>query len=33
MATQKLSGNGEYADKRNVIVPSKLYIRDTVARI
>jgi len=31
MATQKLSGHGEYADIRNVIVPSKLQVRDTVA--
>ncbi|MCL2662256.1 MAG: LacI family transcriptional regulator [Oscillospiraceae bacterium] len=33
MATQKLSGHGEYADKRNIIVPSKLQIRDTVSLI
>jgi LacI family transcriptional regulator len=33
MATQKLIGYGEYADKRNVIVPSKLQVRDTVAVI
>jgi len=31
MATQKLIGHGEYADKRNVIVPSRLCIRDTVS--
>ena len=33
MATQKLSGVGEYADKRNVIIPSNLIIRDTVSSI
>jgi LacI family transcriptional regulator len=33
MATQKLCGHGEYADKRNVIVPSKLQVRDTVTTI
>ena len=33
MVTQKLSGTGEYADKRNIIIPSKLIIRDTVLSI
>jgi len=33
VATQKLSGVGEYADKRSVIIPSKLLLRDTVMRI
>ena len=30
MVTQKLSGAGEYADMRNIMVPSRLIIRDTV---
>jgi len=30
MATQKLSGTGEYANERNVTVPSRLIVRDTV---
>jgi len=30
MATQKLSGAGEYATERNVIIPSRLITRDTV---
>ena len=33
MATQKLSGTGEYSDKRNIIIPSKLVIRETVKNI
>jgi len=33
MATQKLSGEGEYADKRNLIIPSRLVVRDTVKSI
>jgi len=33
MATQKLTGTGEYADLRNVIIPSKLIKRDTVKKI
>jgi len=30
MATQKLAGAGEYANKRGVVIPSKLILRDTV---
>jgi len=30
MATQKLSGDGEYAETRNEVIPSKLLMRDTV---
>ena len=30
MATQKLSGTGEYAAERNIIIPSRLIVRDTV---
>ena len=33
MVTQKLSGVGEYSDQRNVIIPSNLIVRETVARI
>jgi LacI family transcriptional regulator len=33
MATQKLIGQGEFANERNVVIPSKLQIRDTVVRI
>jgi len=31
MVTQKLSGIGEYAEMRNIIIPSKLLKRDTVS--
>jgi len=30
MATQKLSGTGEYADTRSIIIPSKLLMRGTL---
>jgi len=30
MVTQKLNGEGEYADIRNVVIPSKLLVRETV---
>ena len=30
MATQKLSGDGEYAETRNEVIPSRLLMRDTV---
>jgi len=33
MATQKLSGTGEYANTRNIIIPSKLITRETVKNI
>ena len=33
MATQKLSGTGEYADTRNIIIPSKLIIKETVSLV
>jgi len=33
MATQKLSGTGEFADKRNITIPSRLLIRDTVNKL
>ena len=32
MVTQKLDGAGEYADKRNIIVPSRLKVRETVKK-
>ena len=32
MVTQKLKGVGEYADKRNIVVPSKLLLRETVSK-
>ena len=31
MAVEKLSGTGQYADVQNVIIPSKLILRDSVA--
>ena len=33
VATQKLSGVGEYAEVSNIVVPSKLILRDTVKKI
>lgn len=33
VATQKLSGEGEYADNRSIIIPGKILIRDTIAKI
>ena len=33
MVTQKLNGIGEYANVRNIIIPSKLITRDTVKKI
>jgi len=33
MAVQKLSGVGDYAEKQNIIIPSKLVVRDTVSNI
>jgi len=32
MVTQKLSGTGEYADMRNIVIPSKLLTRETVIK-
>jgi LacI family transcriptional regulator len=33
MAVEKLSGMGQYADVQNIVIPSKLILRDTVAPI
>jgi DNA-binding LacI/PurR family transcriptional regulator len=33
VATKKLSGDSEYTQKNNVIIPSELLLRDTVAKI
>jgi len=33
LATEKLLGIGEYANKRNIIIPSNLVLRETVAAI
>ena len=33
MVTQKLTGVGEYADSRSIIIPSELVLRDTMIKI
>jgi len=33
MAVEKLAGIGQYANEQNVIIPSKLILRDTVAKV
>ena len=33
VAAQKLSGSGEYADESSIVIPSRLVMRDTVAKV
>ena len=33
VVTQRLDGAGEYAEQRNIVIPSRLLLRDTVARL
>jgi len=33
VATQKVSGEGEFATERNIVIPSKMIVRDTVGQI
>jgi len=33
MAVHKLCGSGEYAQERSIVIPSRLVLRDTVAKI